>query len=330
MAGCFSLKCIGSSKGPQPVRDLQCVDTTNETVKLTFNPGSARWPSKWQAFHVLIVGGPSSDLRGPREQVIPSPGGAGRITCDIEGLIPSTEYTITISAATKAGKRSEGVSLEVRTADRQGHVLGKDDFSCKTGSADPKAANQKEKKNRQAPAAGIVQVNLRSEEPAPRQPDREDDTSTVAPSERDDQMNRDSSLSDDEAAPDAGACPVTRVVPREDVPVLSSSCPAAPPEPQTRVLPEEENRPTPECKLCSILDCLKPKSATPAPADFVVLEVCESPRDPPTASAASSQVRSMDQSTTATNNLQGNNQRTFRPNRPPFPGRPISYEPINQ
>eukprot|EP00746_Dinoflagellata_sp_MGD_P002579 gnl/MRDRNA2_/MRDRNA2_105053_c0_seq1.p1 gnl/MRDRNA2_/MRDRNA2_105053_c0~~gnl/MRDRNA2_/MRDRNA2_105053_c0_seq1.p1 ORF type:complete len:343 (-),score=70.10 gnl/MRDRNA2_/MRDRNA2_105053_c0_seq1:76-1104(-) len=342
MQGCLSLAALGS-KGPAPPRDLQCAETCTDWIRLTFHPGSTRCLSKVQKFAVRICGGPAGDLRGPREEIVPSPGGSGRITCDITGLIPSTEYTITISAVTKSGKRSDEVSLEVRTADEpaNGQSLGKADLGYNKGSPDPKDKTQKpynNQKEKQAPlhrlAPGTVQVNLSSN----RQPDREDDTSTVAPSEHEEEetAQRDTSMSDDEEAA-AGACPSTHVVAvqrdelqREEVPVLSSSSCAAAVPTEPHVIDtdaEEELKEPPQCKLCSILDCLKQKGPKPAQNAEVVVDVTV--RDPVPASSSSAcaaEIRPNRPNPPA----QGSNQRQFRPNRPPFPGRPISYEPITR
>jgi len=323
MQGCLSISAL-AKKGPAPPRDLQCVESWEESVKLVFNPGSTRCLSKVQSFAVLICGGPAGDLRGPREEIIPKPGGSGRITCDIAGLIPSTEYTITICSMTKSGKRSEAVSLEVRTADQAGQAIGKGDFNYKTASTDPKETNHKGKNSR--PEPGTVQVNLSSN----RQPDREDDTSTVAPSEHDDAASehddaaqRDTSMSDDEGPEASGACPATQVIPvqPEDIPVLSSSsCPAAIP---VNVVEDDDAKETPQCKLCSILDCLKQKTPAPSQSEVVVLDVDPSP---PSSSSACAAARPNNRPNTSGPGYSG--QGNFRPNRPAFPGKAISYEPI--
>lgn len=300
---CLPAGCGGGGRAQEPwvrIVDLCLVEAATTSVKLGFRLARARGAGGGRLLlqqrsplevRISVLGGPQSDLHGPRSESVVVPKGRGKVLHEVSGLNPETEYTVIVALVWRTGDghgataanavpgaaagaaglaagespRSGGCEerLEVRTTAAPGGVLLPEDL-CSCAGKDEKGG-----KVAQGPGhapGGSEQVGAASAPVA----SAAEEISTVAPSDTESW----DAQSDEEGSPMGGVPP--------EAPMRSAAGPAL--EPAAGECPEEEDVPTKEmvlmeegskhtvqCNLCSLLNlCLQRRAecepSVPAPA----------------------------------------------------------------
>lgn len=353
-------KCCGCQGGAaeesrEAVFDLALLEASERSLKFSFCAprASTRLPSSSSSairvgrgplnFVFSILGGPYSDIRGPRQENVQGVSCSSRVVHEVKDLQPETEYTINVSlVGAVGGQRLLEETLEARTASASTALFAEEDWGrpskAKDGfkegdfMSDPKSSgkqvNESSGGSLSSTAPGISSASAAAVDVVSRvgaqagRADSQDDVSTIAPSEAGEETcRRNSDDHGSESGSEAG------MLSRESTahgPQASASSGAQDPASssatrEAAALPPLEEGPledgdgmvevtvveaTPsraaDCKLCSMLDCLKisgNRSSSVQPDDIVI--------ERQVAKAAPKPVRK------------------FRPYRPVFPGTPV-------
>lgn len=315
--------------------DLNLLEVDEHKVSLGFRAprsgaklgrSSFRAPRGPLEFTVSIFGGPYSDITGGREERIQNVSCGSLVVHEVVDLQPETEYTIRLvmdgsSADASASSSSPAVvaeTLEVRTCNATTAVFAGEDWgrpTCKGKDVDDCEKDPKEGKASTAQTAykdgasssssawpAAVAGNAPGVSRAGRS-DSQDDVSTNAPSDTGDAAR------DDIVSVDSGserAFPVGGPAAND---TAESSAAAAATVDEVTVHEGTPIKRLVECKLCSVLDCLKTsKSQTPAmDSHDLVVETRSSQAVQAPATAAGKAAP----------------KRARRPYRIPFPGIPV-------
>lgn len=282
--GCRALRAPKDDESELDSLDLCVVDAGERSLKLGFYvPRMSTvditrrcWSNTRRRvqvdFKVSILGGPSSDYLGPREERMTAHVLTGsRIEHDITDLLPQTEYTVLVTAELRIVRggemESHSESLEVRTADAIGAQVAREDWSSPAMSSsrgyekgDELSGSKKAKAgDGLAPEHGIFAGMV----------PRCDENSTVAPSDvgGNDGRHIDGSSECSDAGGVSPRSPLDSTVAAEDN-RNEVSCVRESLSSEVLLLHSPRGYQI-QCDLCSMLDCWKPQEE-------------QSPRDDPT------------------------------------------------
>mmetsp|Transcript_54611 Transcript_54611/g.175140 ORF Transcript_54611/g.175140 Transcript_54611/m.175140 type:complete len:354 (-) Transcript_54611:95-1156(-) len=317
MVGCVSCHGAKDLELDWSSLEMTLLEVGESSVKLAFRAPSRSSGTCLQTlcrsarekldFTVSVIGGPDSDIRGPREERLAGVRAGAHVVHEVCDLQPETEYTVRVAVALP---ESVAESLEVRTASATSSPLGVQDWGENPAQGKGKAEDPGGSKKGQDDGAGVG--------PAGRTPSRvADDTSTMAPSE----AGREERFDDSEEEP-------AEVRPPEAPLVMVTRRASAGPSPEAAVAVEELEEPAAvvQCDLCSLLDCLRQRSRRslpPRPAE-VVLDVRGNELQPQQPAPAAAPAPACTAPALAGQETpEGTQRQGFQPYRIPFPGVPV-------
>mmetsp|Transcript_122215 Transcript_122215/g.215301 ORF Transcript_122215/g.215301 Transcript_122215/m.215301 type:complete len:360 (-) Transcript_122215:138-1217(-) len=324
--------------------DLSLLEVAERKVSLGFRAprsGTKFGGSTFRAsrgsleFTVSILGGPYSDINGGREERIQNVSCGSRVVHEVVDLQPETEYTIRValdasSAQSSASSSSPAVvaeTLEVRTCNattalfagedwgrsaagkgkgKDGDDAEKDPKQGKVSSAAPTSYKDGASSSSGSAAWPAAAVGSAAGAARAGRGDSQDDVSTNAPSDTGDAA-RDEIVSVDSGSERAFPVQAAGELAAEDT--AESSAPAAATVDEVTIHEGTPIKRLTECKLCSILDCLRmSKSQTPATDSHDLVVETRSVQATQASAAAASKAAP---------------KRARRPYRIPFPGIPV-------
>jgi hypothetical protein len=341
--GCQTGRVSEPNEPQDNILDLAVLEANERSIKFCFRAPrkAAKLPSSSNQlirlsngpleFVVSVLGGPYSDIHGPREEQIQNVECGSSVVHEVLNLQPETEYTINVGLVSRGGSLTLlEETLEARTANATTALFAEEDWGRsnakglkgdKDNGKDPKAP-EKEGKEASKQIGGSTSSWMNSpgasssssaapatSASAAAQADTQDDVSTNAPSEAgDEDAARNDNASDSGSEPDAttreGGSRRASQASVENL-VVEAPVEEAMEEVVTAVEVEGPPKRTLECKF---FDCFKlgfRGNRPPTTADDIVVQ------------------RGRDIAAEVAAPKAAPKRRVFKPYRPPFPGIPV-------